>query len=66
MLTDCGNRRSNNEDHFLISRFGRFLEALDTNLAPPEAPFHEEEIGYGLLVADGMVADGMGGHAGGR
>ena len=60
-LTDCGNRRSNNEDHFLISRFGRFLETLDTNLAPPEAAFHEEEIGYGLLVADGM-----GGHAGGE
>ena len=60
-LTDRGNRRTNNEDHFLISRFGRFLETLDTNLSPSDGSFHEEEIGYALLVADGM-----GGHAGGE
>ncbi len=60
-LTDRGHRRSNNEDHFLISRFGRFLETMDTNLSPSDAPFREEETGYGLLVADGM-----GGHAGGE
>jgi len=60
-LTDRGHRRSNNEDHFLISRFGRFLETLDTNLSPEDAPFREEESGYSLLVADGM-----GGHAGGE
>lgn len=60
-LTDRGKRRPNNEDHFLISRFGRFLETVDTNLSPADAPFREEETGYGLLVADGM-----GGHAGGE
>lgn len=60
-LTDRGHRRTNNEDHFLISRFGRFLETMDTNLSPEDAPFREEETGYGLLVADGM-----GGHAGGE
>lgn len=60
-LTDRGNRRPNNEDHFLISRFGRFLETMDTNLSPADVPFREEETGYGLLVADGM-----GGHAGGE
>ena len=60
-LTDRGHRRPNNEDHFLISRFGRFLETLDTNLSPEDAPFREEETGYSLLVADGM-----GGHAGGE
>ena len=60
-LTDRGKRRTNNEHHFLISRFGRFLETLDTNLSPADTPFREEETGYGLLVADGM-----GGHAGGE
>ncbi len=60
-LTDRGHRRPNNEDHFLIARFGRFLETLDTNLPRPDARFCEGETGYALLVADGM-----GGHAGGE
>ena len=48
-LTDRGNRRPNYEDHFLIPRFGRFLETMDPNLSPEDAPVGEEETGHGLL-----------------
>src|SRR5262245_52849086 len=60
-LTDRGKVRPNNEDHFLIARAGRFLEHLQTNLPPQEVPVRQEEICYGMLVADGM-----GGHAAGE
>jgi protein phosphatase len=49
-----GKVRPNNEDHFLISRFGRFLEAVDTNLPADAVPRRAEESGYALVVADGM------------
>jgi protein phosphatase len=60
-LSHEGKARSNNEDHFLIVRFGRFLENVQTNLASGKVPLWSEEIGYGLLVADGL-----GGHAAGE
>jgi PPM family protein phosphatase len=60
-LTDCGKVRPNNEDHFLIVRFGRYLETVQTNLPTVDWFGREEEIGYALLVADGM-----GGHAAGE
>jgi len=53
-LSHQGLVRPNNEDHFLITRFGRSLCTVLTNL--PHDPFdggHEEK-GVGLLVADGM------------
>jgi serine/threonine protein phosphatase PrpC len=53
-LSDQGKVRHNNEDHFLISRFGRFLEAVETNLPRAEIPTRSEEIGYAMLVADGI------------
>jgi protein phosphatase len=46
--------RPNNEDHFLISRFGRFLETVQTNLPADTVPPRSEESGYGMVVADGM------------
>ena len=46
--------RGNNEDHFLVCRFGRFLETLQTNLPPDAVPPRAEEGGYGMVVADGM------------
>src|SRR5689334_2506185 len=49
-----GKVRGNNEDHFLIVRFGRFLRALSTNLPTDHAPPDHEETGYGMVVADGM------------
>jgi protein phosphatase len=48
-----GNVRANNEDHFLIARFGRFLTPLSTNMPGKAATMFEEE-GHGLVVADGM------------
>ena len=59
-LSDQGKVRPNNEDHFLVVRFERSLQSLLTNLPPGCVPQHAAETGYGLLVADGM-----GGHAGG-
>ncbi len=53
-LSHPGKVRSNNEDHFLILRFGRFLETVQTNLPPGSVPPRAEEGGYGMVVADGM------------
>jgi protein phosphatase len=60
-LSDKGKVRANNEDHYLILCFGRFLETLRTNLPEDELPVTSQEIGYGMAVADGM-----GGHAAGE
>src|SRR5262249_26089781 len=49
-----GQVRPNNEDHFLIVRFGRFLQALSTNLPDGHVPPDHGETGHGLVVADGM------------
>src|SRR5262245_4812841 len=49
-----GKVRPNNEDHFLIVRFGRFLQTLATNLPDGHAPPDHGETGYGMIVADGM------------
>jgi protein phosphatase len=57
----AGHVRSNNEDHFLVVRFGRFLESLETNLPADQVPARIEEQGYAMAVADGM-----GGHAAGE
>ncbi|HKA01016.1 MAG TPA: protein phosphatase 2C domain-containing protein [Candidatus Solibacter sp.] len=53
-LSHPGRVRPNNEDHFLICRFGRFLETLQTNVPEGEIPTRVDEIGYGMLVADGV------------
>lgn len=53
-LSDVGAVRVRNEDHFLIARLGRFFEPLQTNLSPNESPPRSEEIGYAVLVADGV------------
>src|SRR6185312_16920154 len=46
--------RGNNEDYYLVARFGRYLHTLITNL-PDDAPrANHQEIGYGFVVADGM------------
>jgi protein phosphatase len=52
--TDPGRVRPNNEDHFLLIRFGRWLELLDGNLPADAVPSLAQEIGYGLAVADGV------------
>src|SRR4051794_21702037 len=53
-LSDRGLVRANNEDHFFVARFGRFLESLCTNVPEDEIPRRFEEAGYGLVVADGI------------
>jgi protein phosphatase len=59
-ITDPGKVRTCNEDHFLIIRFGRFMETVATNLRADEVlPCYREE-GLGMVTADGM-----GGHAAG-
>jgi PPM family protein phosphatase len=60
-LSHLGKVRANNEDHYIVGRYGRSLDTLLTNLAPEFAPLPHAEVGYGLVVADGM-----GGVAGGE
>jgi protein phosphatase len=60
-LSHAGKVRPQNEDHFLVTRFGRYLESLSTNLPAGQVPQRAEEVGYAMLVADGM-----GGHAAGE
>jgi protein phosphatase len=60
-LSDRGKVRADNQDHFYLARMGRFSDILATSLPAGVLPEHLEETGY---VA--VVADGMGGHAGGE
>jgi PPM family protein phosphatase len=60
-LSDPGKVRPNNEDHFLVARFDRNMQTLLTNLPPGYVPDQCSEAAYGMLVADGM-----GGQAGGE
>jgi serine/threonine protein phosphatase PrpC len=60
-LSHPGKVRSRNEDHFFVTRIGRYLETVLTSLPPGEVPVRAEEAGYAMIVADGM-----GGHAGGE
>jgi len=59
--SDVGKMRANNEDHYLITRLGRSMHVLATSLPANELSASFEEAGYVLVVADGM-----GGMAGGE
>ncbi len=60
-LSHPGHVRENNEDSYLVMRFGRSLENLMTNLDQNLFESSYFMTGYGMLVADGM-----GGMAGGE
>ena len=60
-LSHPGKVRTNNEDSFLVTRFGRSMHTVQTNLPLEDAPRDHSEIGYAM-----MVADGVGGAAGGE
>ena len=49
-----GKVRSRNEDHFLVSRFSRKHEILQTNLPQDSLPEQTGDDGYLFIVADGM------------
>jgi protein phosphatase len=61
--SDRGLVRARNEDHHLIFRFGRMLECLYTDVPAGALPGRSEEVGYGLLVADGIGGSAAGEHA---
>lgn len=52
--THQGHVRKNNEDSYLLIRFGRSLERLETNLDEHLLEHNYSLTGYGMLVADGM------------
>jgi PPM family protein phosphatase len=58
--SDPGRVRPNNEDHYLVVRFGRSWETLFTNLPEGEVPARSAETGYGMVVADGMGGSAAG------
>src|SRR5688572_4147936 len=60
-LSHPGLVRPVNEDHFLLARAGRFLRTEATSL--PDGHVPEE---FGEVVHAIVVADGMGGEAGGE
>jgi protein phosphatase len=59
-LSHPGKVRTTNEDHFLTLRFGRSLVALETNLPAGLIPDRFSEIGYGMVVADGVGGEAAG------
>src|SRR5262245_34900610 len=52
--THEGHVRENNEDSYLVIRFGRSLENLSSNLNKNLLEPNYTVTGYGMLVADGM------------
>jgi serine/threonine protein phosphatase PrpC len=53
-VSDAGKVRSNNEDHFLITRMGRTFNVVSTNMPAGSLPDNVDEEAYGMVVADGM------------
>lgn len=56
--SDPGRQRTTNADHYLIVRLGRHQETVATSLPDGVVPPRFDEYGYGMVVADGVGADG--------
>src|SRR5262245_53109905 len=59
-LSHAGKVRTSNEDAFLVARIERAFTTLMTNLPAGHVPDEFQDVSYGMVVADGM-----GGMAGG-
>jgi protein phosphatase len=59
--TDRGKKRENNEDHFVVARLAKSMQVCKSSLPDDGTCHFSDEEGY-LMV----VADGMGGAAGGE
>jgi PPM family protein phosphatase len=63
MWVDCfgisaqGKGKSINEDHYFITRFGRFFQIVGGNMPEGSIPDEFEQGGWAMLVADGMGAE---------
>lgn len=53
-VTHAGKVRPRNEDHFLVTRVGRYAETIASNLPAELRPPRSEDSGYVMVVADGM------------
>ena len=53
-ISDPGRVRSNNEDHYLITRMSRTFRPIQTNMPDGELPDPFDDVAYGMVVADGM------------
>ncbi|WP_435009476.1 PP2C family protein-serine/threonine phosphatase [Tundrisphaera lichenicola] len=53
-ISDPGRVRTNNEDHYLITRMSRTYRPLRTNMPAGELPDPFDDVAYGMVVADGM------------
>ena len=60
-VSHLGLVRSKNQDHYAIFRLARTFDMITSNLPDLEVPERVEETGFAM-----MVADGMGGMAGGE
>jgi len=59
-LSHKGLVRPNNEDHFLVVRGGRALEAVMGNLSPNIVSRRFDELFFGMAVADGLGGEASG------
>src|SRR5262245_34338781 len=57
-MSHQGKVRPTNEDHYLVASFERGMRTLLTSLPKGEIPHHYGDMGYGMIVADGMGGAG--------
>jgi len=58
VVTHPGLRRTTSDDHFLIVELGRSQRTIASSLPPGAVPDRFEELGFGMVVADGMGPNG--------